>query len=324
MASTAAISVGIDVSKDHLDVACRPGGEASRHPNDPAGIAALVARLADLRPALVVLEATGGLEVPLAVALHAAGLAVAVVNPLRARDFARAIGLMAKTDARDAAALAHFAEAVRPAPWAPPEAAVRRLDELVTRRRQLVTMRAAEQTRLDAAPAGSVRRSIEALIDHLTAQVEALDRELAGLIAGDAGLRAKDRLLRGVPGVGEVTARTLLAALPELGSTDPRRLASLAGLAPQARDSGRHVGRRHIGGGRAEVRRALFLAAMSAVRFNPVLRRFYARLVGAGKAKMVALVASARKLLTILNAIVRDATPWDPDAAGRQAAKQGD
>jgi transposase len=304
--------VGIDVAKAHLDVHLRPQGEAFRLANDPAGVADLVARLAAARPALIVLEATGGLEYPAAAALAAAGLPVAVVNPRQARDFAKAMGQLAKTDALDAATLAEFAERVRPDPRPLPDATARALDALVQRRRQLVEMRVAEQNRLAAAIAAPVRASLQAHIAWLSKQLDRVERELAAAVEASPVWRVKDELLQGIKGVGPTVARTLLATLPELGHLTRQQIAALVGLAPVNRDSGQKTGRRSIGGGRAEVRSVLYLAALTAVRCNPALRAFSDRLKAAGKAGKVRLVAVARKLLTIANAVVRDGRAWDP------------
>jgi transposase len=305
--------VGIDVSKSRLDVACRPQSDAFAEPNDPAGIAAVVERLKPLAPTLVVVEATGGLEAPAVAALAAAGLPVAVVNPRQARDFARAVGRLAKTDRLDAAILAHFAEAIRPEARELPEEAARDLAAMLTRRRQRLDMRVSEQNRLSST-APAVRPGVEAHLAFLDQQVAELDGRLVEAVRADADWRAKDVLPRGVPGVGEVTSLTLLAALPELGKLSRQRIGALAGLAPMNRDSGTFRGRRMIAGGRPEVRRLLFLAAMSAVRYNPTIKAFHQRLRQAGKARMVALTAAAHKLLTILNAMVRDGRPWNPPA----------
>jgi transposase len=309
----AATFVGIDVSKDHLDVHLRPTGEAFRAAADEPGVAAVVARVAAAGPAAVVLEATGGYEAPLAAALAAAGLPVAVVNPRQARRFAEATGRLAKTDRLDAAALAHFAEAVRPEARPLPDAATQALAALVARRRQLLDMRTAEQNRLPlAAPA--VARDIRAHVAWLDRRIAAAGRDLAAAVEASPAWRARDDLLQSVPGVGPVVSRTLLAELPELGALSGRRIAALAGVAPVARDSGRRAGARRIAGGRAGVRSGLYMACLSAVRHNPVLRAFYARLRAAGKAVKVAQVAAMRKLLVILNAMVRDGRRWDPAA----------
>lgn len=307
--------VGIDVSKARLDVHCRPDAAAFAVANDPIGVAELVARLAPLRPALVVLEATGGLEHPAAAALALAGLPVAVVNPRQAHDFAKAIGRLAKTDAIDAEALALFAERVRPEPRPLPDDAARALDALMQRRRQLLEMRAAEHNRLGTATAAKVRASLQAHIAWLSKQLDKVDKELAAAIEASPVWRAKDELLQSIKGVGPTLSRTLLAALPELGALTRQEIAALAGLAPLNRDSGQRKGVRSIGGGRAEVRSLLYMAALSAARYNPALRAFSERLRGAGKAAKVRLVAVARKLLTIANAVLRDRRPWDPALA---------
>jgi transposase len=302
--------VGIDVSKAHLDVAVRPGGESFRLPNTPAGIAALTQRLTGLAPALVVLEATGGWERAAAAALAAASVPVRVVEPGRVRHFARSIGQNAKTDALDARAIAHFAEAVRPEARPLPDEKTRELQGLLDRRRQLVEARVAEENRLRQGPTAAVRASLEAHIAYLRGQVEALDDAVAKAIAADPGWGPRDTVLRSIPGVGRQTSAMLLGSLPELGRITGKKAAALAGLAPQARDSGTVKGVRTIFGGRGELRRALYMASVSAMRFNPELRAFYARLRAAGKPAKLALVAVARKLLTIANAMVRDMTPW--------------
>jgi transposase len=304
--------VGIDVSKDRLDVHVRPAGEAFAAANDPDGAAAVLARLAPAAPALVVLEATGGLEFAAAAALAAAGLPVAVVNPRQVRDFARATGRLAKTDAIDAAVLAHFAEAVRPPARPLPGEAAQQFQALLGRRRELVAMRTAEQNRLPAARSAAVRRNVRDHIGWLDAQLDRLAAELAAAVRASPVWREKDDLLRGVPGVGPAVSCTLLAELPELGALRGRQVAALAGLAPLNRDSGTRRGRRATGGGRAGVRSALYMASLSAARYNPVLRPFYRRLRAAGKLAKVALVAVARRLLVILNAMLRDRRPWDP------------
>ncbi len=302
--------VGIDVSKDSLEVHVRPAGPAFRAANDEDGIRALAARLAALAPALVVLEATGGYQNALVAALAVAGLPVAVVNPRQARRFAEAVGRLAKTDPLDAACLAHFAEAVRPEPRPLPDAATRELAALLARRRQLLQMRLAEQQRLDAA-AGAVRRDIRQHLDFLDRHLRKVERELDRAVRGSPAWRERDDLLRSAPGVGPQVARVLLAELPELGALPGRQLAALAGLAPFNRDSGRSQGRRHIRGGRPVVRAALYMAALVAVRFNAPLARCYRGLLARGKAKKVALVAIARRLLVILNAMLRDRRRWD-------------
>ena len=305
------VFIGIDVSKAALDVAVRPSGEAWRAAADEGGLAELAGRLAALGPTLVVLEASGGYELGTAAELAAAGLPVAVVNARQARDFARAIGRLAKTDRLDAEALAHFAEAVRPAPRPLPDAAALELKALVARRRQLRAMLSAERNRL-AAARGRVRAQLQAHIAWLERALKDLDRDLDRAVRASPLWRARDDLLRGVPGVGPVLSATLLAELPELGRLGRAEVAALVGVAPLNRDSGARRGARSCRGGRAPVRCALYMAALVATRRNPAIRAFYARLLAAGKSKKVALVACMRKLLTILNAMVAHQTPWRP------------
>jgi transposase len=307
--------VGIDVAKACLAVHVRPAGTAFTVANDPDGLAALVTRLAALAPAAVVLEATGGLEAAAVAALAGAGLPVSAVNPRQARDFAKGFGLWAKTDAVDAAALALFAEKVRPRPRPLPDETAQAFTALLVRRRQLLEMRVAEQNRLGTARTPAVRRGIQRHIDWLTRQLDGLGAELAAAVQASPVWRAQEDLLRGVPGVGPTVARTLLAELPELGTLSGKRIAALAGLAPFARDSGPRRGKRCVGGGRAGVRGALYMASLPAARYNPPLRAFYQRLRAAGKLAKVALVAVARKLLVILNAMLRDHRPWSPELA---------
>jgi len=306
--------VGIDVSKGALDVAVQPGGERRREANDAAGVARVVQRLRQLQPALVVCESTGGWEWPLAAALGAARLPVAVVNPRQVRDFAKATGRLAKTDDLDAQVLARFAEAVKPEPRPLAEDTVRALDQLVTRRQQLIEMRTAETNRRQLAT-GRLRHHLEEHIAWLSRQVDDLDRELEQLVRASPLWRAQDDLLRSVNGVGPVLSATLLAQLPELGRLSHKAVAALVGLAPFNQDSGTRRGKRAIRGGRSGVRHVLYMATLSAVRSNPVLRAFYQRLLQAGKLKKVALVAAMHKLLIILNAMARDQRPWEPHAA---------
>jgi transposase len=310
-----AVFVGIDVSKDTLDGYARPGRQTFGPPNTEDGIAALVGQLTALRPERIVLEATGGRERPLVAALLQARLPVVVVNPRQARDFARATGRLSKTDALDAAALAHFAEAIRPELRPLPDADQQALSDLLARRRQLLQMRVAEANRLGTATAKAIRRDLEQHLKWLDRRLTGIEADLDAAIQASPAWKANADLLQTVPGVGPQVSRTLLAELPELGRLDGRHLAGLAGLAPRNRDSGRQRGRRHIAGGRAAVRAALYQASLSAVRFNPPLKAFYERLRGAGKPAKVALVAVARKLLTILNALVREGCPWDEKAA---------
>jgi transposase len=308
------VFVGIDVSKKTLDVCVRPSGETWRTDNTSASIEALVARLRSLSPTLIVLEATGGLQTPLVVALAEAKLPVAVVNPRQVRDFAKALGRLAKTDTIDAAVLAHFAEAVRPELRTLPDAATQRLEGMLVRRRQLVEMIIAEQSRLTTAVA-AVQPSIREHIMWLKGRLGGIDEELARAVDASERWRSQSLLLRSVPGVGPVVAVTLLAELPELGTLNRKQIAALVGVAPLNRDSGTMQGKRVIWGGRATVRATLYMGALVAVRHNPLLRTMYRRLLVAGKAKKLALVACMRKLLTILNAIMRARTPWQPDLA---------
>lgn len=301
------VFVGIDVSKARLDVHLLPQGNALAVANDPAGIAALCGQLAALAPALVVLEATGGLQERAAAALVAEGLPVAVVNPRQVRDFARSLGRLAKTDRLDAAILAEFAARIRPEPRPLPDAARQALIELVTRRRQLVEMRATEKTRRSQiTPA--LRSSLDAHLGWLDNAIEALDRDISDALRQSPAWRANHDLLAAVPGIGPVSCATLLAKLPELGTLSRRKIAALAGLAPLSRDSGTLRGRRAIAGGRAEVRATLYMATVTAIRCNPAIRAFHHRLTNAGKPAKLAITACMRKLLTILNAILRDAT----------------
>lgn len=307
--SSAALFVGIDVSRDHLDVAVRPSGEGWRVTQDEAGIVAVVAHLRALAPTAIVLEATGGLEAPAAAALAAVGLPVAVVNPRQARDFAKATGQLAKTDALDARMLAPFAEAIRPHLRPLPDDEQQQLAALVTRRRQVVEMLVAEQQRLRRArPA--VRARVAAHVTWLEAELRDLDGDVDAAIQASPTWRARDDLLQSVPGVGPVLSRTLLADLPELGHLDRKQIATLVGVAPLARDSGRLRGRRGIWGGRAEVRRVLYMATVVAIRHNPAIRAFYDRLLAAGKPPKVALIAGMHKLLLILDAMVRSGERW--------------
>ena len=304
------VFVGIDVAKDRLDVHVRPQGEAFAVARDGEGLASLTARLGALRPGLIVLEATGGFEVTVAASLAAAGLPLAVVNPRQIRDFARATGRLAKTDALDAAAIAHFAEAIRPDPRPVPDEQARVLAELVTRRRQIVDMMTAERNRRRRLSDRRMIRSIDRLLTALQRELSDLETDLDDTVRGTPAWRAAEDLLTSVPGVGGTVARTLLAELPELGRLDRRRIAALVGVAPFNRDSGTLRGRRTVWGGRASVRAVLYMAALVASRHNPALARFYQRLIDAGKPKKLALTAVMRKLLTILNAILRDQTPW--------------
>ncbi len=302
--------VGVDVSKARLDVALLPMGESFVVSNDEEGLDELLGRLEGLHPTLVVLEASGGFERPVVATLAAAGIAVAVVNPRQTRDFARATGRLAKTDALDAKVLARFAEAVRPAPKTPPDEEAREFSAVLARRRQIIAMMSAEKNRLGATASRSVSRRIEAHIRWLEKELARTDRDLDEAVEGSPTFKENEALLRGVPGVGPVLCRTLLAELPELGSLSPKQICALVGVAPLNRDSGTLRGRRSVWGGRGRVREALYMGALIATRHNPQIKEFYERLLSAGKPKKVALVACMRKLLVILNALMRDRTPW--------------
>jgi transposase len=306
-----AVFAGIDVSKAALDVALRPSSEHWRSANDETGIAELVKQLRTRAPELIVLEATGGLERLVVAALALAGLPLAVVNPRQVRDFAKATGRLAKTDALDAAVLAHFAEAIHPEPRPLPNDASQSLAALVERRRQVVGMLTAEKNRSQQAlPA--VRPHLAAHIAWLEQALKDLDVELDTSLRASPLWRERDQLLRSVPGVGPTVSLTLLAHLPELGSGSVKHVATLVGLAPLNRDSGAWRGSRAIWGGRRQVRAALYMAALVGVRHNPVLRSFYDGLLARGKPKKVALTACMHKMLTILHALLRDRTPWQP------------
>jgi transposase len=308
--------VGIDVSKAHLDSAIRPGTKAAaRDPNDPSGIAALVSRLKPINPTLVVVEATGGLELPLVAALQVAKISVAAINPRQARDFAKASGQLAKTDRIDAEVLAHFAEAIRPDARPLPSDEVRALDALLSRRQQLLEMRVMESNRLGSCSDPTVRAGLERHLTWLESEIADADGRLAEAVKASPAWKGKDELLQSIPGLGPVSSLTLLAALPELGALDGGKISALVGLAPFADDSGQRRGGRHVRGGRAAVRRVLYLAALSAVRHNPALKAFRDRLSARGKKPKVILTAVARKLLVIANAVIRTGLPWDPQLA---------
>lgn len=304
------ITVGIDVSKDRLDVGVRPSGEAFAVERNAAGLERLTARLKELSPQIVALEATGGFETVAAAALAGAGLPVAIVNPAQIRAFAKALGQRAKTDPIDAAVIAHFAEATRPEVRPLPDEATRLLADLVTRRRQIVEMIGAERQREKRMISRHLQKSIARLVKALEKELASVDTDIDDAVRGSPAWREKEDLLASVPGVGPIIARTLIAELPELGRLSRRQIAALAGLAPFTRQSGQWRGRSFIGGGRTVVRTALFMGAMVAKQHNPVLKAFFERLVAAGKSKMLAIIAVARKLLTILNAILRDNHPW--------------
>lgn len=302
--------VGIDVSKDRLDVHIVLSRQSFAVARNGEGLDRLAGELRALGPALVVLEATGGFEVTVAAALAGAGLPLAVVNPRQIRDFARATGRLAKTDALDAQIIALFAERIRPQPRPVAVAEAQLLAELVARRRQLVEMIDMESNRRRQARAPKVRRTLEATLKTLEAQLGELDREIDDAVRGSPAWRAADDLLTSVPGIGNITARTLIAELPELGRLDRRRIAALVGIAPINRDSGQMRGHRTIAGGRTAVRNVLFMATLTAVRWNPVIKAHYTQLTRRGRPKKVALIACMRRLLGILNAIIRTASPW--------------
>jgi transposase len=318
--SRGSLFIGIDVSKARLDVAVRPTGEQWRVANEERGIAELVGRVKKARPALVVLEATGGLEGPVVAALVGAGISqVAVVNPRQVRDFAKSTGKLAKTDAIDAKVLAHFAEGVRPDPRPVPEAEAQALGALLARRRQLLEMLVAEKNRLHTA-AVPLKERVSAHIGWLEQELKDLDDNLSRKLRESAVWREKEDLLRSVPGVGPVLSITLLAELPELGSLTRQKIATLVGVAPLNRDSGQYQGKRTTWGGRAPVRASLYMATLTATRFNPVIKEHYQHLCCAGKAKKVALVACMRKLITILNAMVKHGTAWSPEVRQESVA----
>lgn len=302
--------VGIDVSSKALDVHVEPSGEAFQATRDGAGLEMLVARLRDLSPRLVAVEATGGFETICAAALQGAGLPVVVVNPAQVRHFAKALGQRAKTDRIDARVIALFVVATQPQVRPLPDDATRFLSDLVGRRRQIVEMIAAERQREKRVTRERVKRSIRRLAAALERELNEVDADIDASMRGSPAWRESEDLLTSVKGVGPTVARTLLAELPELGKLDRRAIAALAGLAPYAQASGQWRGKSRISGGRAAVRAMLFMAAQVAKRFNPDLKLFYDRLIANGKTKMVATIAVARKLLTILNAILRDKTPW--------------
>lgn len=301
--------VGIDVSKDKLDVAIRPDGDRWTAGNDEKGLEKMVARLLERKPTLVVLEATGGLQMPAVVALASAKLPVVVVNPRQIRDFAKATGRLAKTDSIDSDVIAHFGEAVRPQIRPLRDAETQELMDLVSRRRQLVDMITAEKNRLKTARK-KVRKNIQEHISWLEKRIQDVDTDLSKRIKQSPAWRAKDEILQSAPGVGPVLSVTLLSGLPELGTLNRKEVAALVGVAPLNRDSGKQQGTRCVWGGRANVRSVLYMCTMSAIRWNPAIRTFYLRLTEAGKKHKVATTACARKLLTMLNAMIRTNTPW--------------
>lgn len=303
--------VGIDVSKDALDVAVQPRRPLKRFPNSESGISEAVVCIVELVPALVVMEATGGLETSLAGALSEAGITVVVINPRQARDYAKSVGRLAKTDAIDAQILADFAAAVHPEPRALADAQARQLKGILARRRQLNEMITAERNRLPRAPR-ALHQRIRKHIAWLQQELTDMDSELRQFIEGSPLWRAKDDLLQSVPGIGPVLSCTLVAELPELGTLDRKSIAALVGVAPLNHDSGRMRGKRSCWGGRATVRAALYMGTLAATRCNPVIRSFYQRLCTAGKAKKAAITACMRKLLTIVNSMIAHHAPWNP------------
>jgi len=311
---SAEMNVGIDVAKATLDVAERPDEVGWGTTNDDAGIGTLVARWTVSRPARIIVEATGGYEMRLVTALVEAALPVVVVNPRQSRAFAKATGQLAKTDKIDARTLAHFGEAMRPAVRPLPDAQTRALSALLARRRQLIDMRTAERNRLETVDR-PIEREIQTHLRWLNKRIDAMDRQLDKAIKASPVWRQKDTLLQSVPGVGPTVSRTLLADVPELGTLDHKKIAALVGVAPFNRDSGTFRGRRCIWGGRASVRTVLYMAIISAAQHNPVIRAYHQRLMAAGKPFKVAQVACMRKLLVILNAMVRDGAHWQQNHA---------
>jgi len=305
-----AMFVGIDVSKDRLDVHVRPGGEAYAVTRDSKGLEELVDRLRTLSPTLVAVEATGGFETIVAAALAGGALPLVVLNPAQVRHFAQALGKRAKTDPIDAAVIARFIEAVKPAPRPVPGEQARLLAELVARRRQIIEMMVAERQREKRVENARVRKSLSRTIRTFEKELLGIDGDIDGLVRGSPAWREKEDLLVSFPGVSNTLARTFLAEVPELGTLNRREIASLAGVAPFTRQSGRWKGKSMIGGGRAPLRAALYMAALSAIRCNRTLKVFYQRLLSAGKPKMVGLIAVARKILTILNAMLRERKQW--------------
>jgi transposase len=309
-----AVIIGIDVSKDRLDVHGRPAFTPFHVARNGDGITELIDRLRPLAPQAIGLEATGGFETVVVAALAAAGLPVVVVNPAQVRSFAQALGKRAKTDLIDAAVIAHFVEATKPEIRPLPDEETQALSDLVGRRRQIIAMIGAESQREKRA-SPRMKKSIQRLLKALQKELDAVDTDIDGAVRGNPVWKQKEDLLTSVPGIGPTIARSAIAELPELGSLDRRQIAALVGLAPWTRQSGQWRGKSFISGGRAGIRSALFMGAMVAIRHNPHLKAFRDRLVAAGKPKLVALIATARKLLTIVNAILRDNQPWREEKA---------
>jgi transposase len=304
------IFVGIDIAKAEFEIKESGPQKTYTERHNQTGIRKIVRRMVAIQPTLVVMEATGGLEKALARALDGAGIPVAIINPRQMRDFARSMGRLAKTDSIDAEVIALYADRIRPEPRALPTADTDMLDALVTRRQQLIQMMTAEKNRLQQSAADAIRQSIRAVIRVLEKEIETASQSIAVLLTSCPEMHAKTTLLQSVCGVGPVVAQTLVAAVPELGTVNKKQIAALIGVAPINRDSGSMRGRRTTWGGRSQVRSVLYMATMSAIRRNPQIRAFYQRLLASGKKKMVALVASMRKLLVILNAILKHGTPW--------------
>jgi len=304
------VFIGIDIAKDKIDISILPSGECWTAGITPTALSETIDRLTALKPTNIVMEATGGYETRFAASLATAGLPVAIVNPRQIRDFARALGILAKTDAIDAQVIALFAEKVQPECRPLPTDDERTLKELIVRRHQLVDMRTSESNRRQQIVSQQVYESITTLIESINHQIDDIEREIDNRIKTSPVWRAKDNLLQSVPGIGKTTASMLIVALPELGTLNRRQIASLVGLAPMNRDSGMFRGRRMITGGRASIRAGLYMPILSAVRCNPKIKPFYDRLIAAGKLEKVALTACMRKLLTMLNAIVRENQPW--------------
>jgi transposase len=307
--------VGIDVSKSTLDVCIEPAVQTLHVAYDEVGINQIAGRLKEVNPTLIVMEATGGLEVRIATELASLGLPVAVINPRQARDFAKATGQLAKTNQVDAAVLAAFAKAIRPQVRPLKDADTLALDDMVSRRRQLINMRVQETLRLGTAATKPLQKSLTKHIVWLDRQIAEIDSDLSKRLRESDAWRAKDDLLRGIPGVGAVTTLTMLAKCPELGKLNRREIAALTGVAPLANDSGKHRGKRFIWGGRADVRAVLYMAAISAMRCNDTIKAFAERLKKAGKPPKVVIVACMRKLLIIMNAMLKNNTPWHPNIA---------
>jgi transposase len=307
--------VGIDVSKSTLDVSIEPAGQTLHVTYDEAGVSQIVDRLKDVAPTLIVLEATGGLEVRIATELASKGLPIAVINPRQARDFAKATGRLAKTDQVDAAMLVAFAKAIRPQVRPLKDEDTLALNDMVSRRRQLIDMRVQETLRLGTAASKALQKNLNKHITWLDKQIGEIDHDLTARLRASEVWRAKDDLLRGIPGVGAVTALTMLAKCPELGSLNRREIAALTGVAPLANDSGKHRGKRFIWGGRADVRAVLYMAALAAMRCNEPIKVFAERLKKAGKPPKVVIVACMRKLLTIMNSMLKNNSPWNPEFA---------